>query len=60
MTGEEIVAFVIARWLADHAPTSIMLQLITLGQPVKKAEVLAIIRRYVDRSTENAAYRRHV
>ena len=57
MTTNEVPAFVISRWLADHDPTSIMLQLIVLGPPVQKRDVLAIVRRYIDRASENVGYR---
>lgn len=58
MTTQEVAAFVIYRWLAEHDAASIMLQLVCLGHPASKADVLAIIRGYVDISTENKGYRR--
>lgn len=58
MTAQQVAAFVISRWLAEHAPASIALQLVCLGHPLKNSDVLAIIRRYVDNTSENAGYRR--
>jgi hypothetical protein len=34
-----------------------MVGLICFGQPMRKADVLAIIRRYVDEQSENRGYR---
>jgi hypothetical protein len=57
MTAPEIASFVVSRWLLDHSPEGIMVGLICLGQPMRKADVLAIIRRYVDEQSENRGYR---
>lgn len=58
MTREEVITFVISRWLAEQPTSSIVVHLLCLGHPVSKADVLAIIRRYVDLSSENGEYRR--
>ncbi len=55
MTPREIGELIVQRWLAEHSPISIMLQLICLGAPVTRADVLAVIRAYVDHSSENLA-----
>jgi hypothetical protein len=56
MTAQEVAAFVVSRWLCDHDPQAIMCQLICLGVPLKKREILAIVRRYCDCQTENMDY----
>lgn len=53
MTSHELTLFVVTRWQADHCPTAIMFQLVCLGHPITKADVLRIVRKYVDRTTEN-------
>lgn len=58
MTAQEAVTFIVTRWLYDHAPAAIALQLLCLGCPMKKTEVLAVIRRYVDVASENTGYGR--
>ncbi len=58
MTPREIGAFIVQRWVADHSATSIMIQLICLGAPVTRADVLAVIRAYIDHSSENLFLRR--
>lgn len=52
MNNEQIRAFIVRRWRDDHDPTAIMMQLICLGAPVLKSDVLKTIRRYVDESDE--------
>ncbi len=58
MSAQEVAAFIVSRWTADHAPAAIMAQLICLGVPLKKAEILAIIRQYCYSQSENGSYRR--
>lgn len=58
MSAQETAAFIVSRWVADHAPAAIMIQLIMIGPPLKKSEILAIIRQYCDSQSENASYRR--
>lgn len=58
MTTQEVVTFIVTRWLYEHAPATIMLQLACLGYPARKQEVLSVIRRYVDVATENRGYGR--
>lgn len=58
MTAQEAVTFIVTRWLYEHAPAAIMLQLVCLGYPAHKREVLAVIRRYVDVASENTGYGR--
>lgn len=56
MTAQEVAKLVISRWLADQSPAAIMVRLICLGHPMTRADVLAIIRRYIDIATENSTY----
>ena len=56
MTAQEVAKLVISRWLADQAPSAIMVHLICLGHPMTRADILAIVRRYIDLSTENITY----
>lgn len=58
MTPREIGALIIERWRDEHSPIAIMMQLICLGVPTSKADVLAVIRAYVDHSSENLSVRR--
>lgn len=58
MTDDELATFVIRRWLDDHAPKAIMMQLVCLGRSVSKSDVLAVVRRYIDLQTENKTYTR--
>ena len=53
MTDNEAVARIVSAWLRDVPPLSIMMHLICLGYPVRKAEVMRVIKAYVDNSTEN-------
>lgn len=56
MSTKGVTTFIIGRWMMEHDVTAIMAQLITLGIPITKAEVLKIIRRYIDVSSENVGY----
>jgi hypothetical protein len=53
LTPREAGEFIVQRWRAEHWPSFIMVQLILLGAPVSKADVLAVIRAYVDHNSEN-------
>jgi hypothetical protein len=53
MTYHQAVSYVVAKWLQEHHPKQIMLCLVCLGYPIKTEDVMKIIRRYVDISTEN-------
>ncbi len=57
MDAQSVASFVVSRWTLGHTPESIMLQLVCLGRPMRKADVLVIIRRYVDSQTENTTYK---
>lgn len=53
MSEQEVASRIISAWLRDIPATAIMMHLICLGVPLKKADVLRIIKRYVDNQTEN-------
>lgn len=57
MTPREIGELIVQRWRMDHHPALIMMQCIALGAPLTRTEVMTVIRAYIDRSTENRAYR---
>lgn len=57
MSQEEAVQRIISAWMRDIPAQAIMMHLICLGMPVKKADVLEVIRRYVDSQTENKTLR---
>lgn len=56
MTDKEAAALIIQRWRMEHDAASIMVQLIVLGKPLKKADVLAVIRAWVASENENRTY----
>ena len=53
MTDHEAVARIVSAWMRDVPPVAIMMHLICLGYPVRKAEVLAVIKAYIDSESEN-------
>jgi len=53
MTPQEVADFVTRRWRDDHAPADIMRQLLGLGVPLLKSDILKIIRAYCALNTEN-------
>lgn len=53
MTYHQMVSYVVHKWLNEHPPKCIMLYLVCLGCPVTTKDVMVIIRKYVDISTEN-------
>lgn len=53
MSESEVAQRIISAWLRDVPATAIMMHLICLGVPLKKAQVLEVIKRYVDNQTEN-------
>jgi hypothetical protein len=55
MTPRETGELIVQRWRMEHDPTLIMMQCIALGSPLKRADVLAVIRAYIDGATENRA-----
>jgi septum formation topological specificity factor MinE len=57
MTPGEIGTLIIQRWRCETPAAAIMIQLICLGAPLKKKDVLAVIRRYVETNSENTTYR---
>lgn len=60
MTAQQIATFIIRRWMDDHAPQAIMMQLICLGHPMKKKDILYVIKRFVSECTENNTLKRKV
>lgn len=48
-----MVGYVVSKWLMGHPPKCIMLYLVCLGYPITTFEVMRIIRKYVDISSEN-------
>lgn len=54
MTYHQVVAYVVTKWMNEHPPKCIMLYLVCLGYPITTGDVMKIIRRYIDISTENA------
>lgn len=59
MTAQEAAAFIISRWRLEHSAEAIMMACVLTGAPLKKkAQILAVIRRYVEVNSENATYKR--
>ena len=50
-----MAAYILAGWLREVPAAAIIVNLICLGRPVKRADVLAVIRKYVDTQSENKA-----
>lgn len=55
MSEQEVTSRIISMWLRDVPAAAIMMHLICLGVPMRKADVLAVIRKYVDQQSENKA-----
>jgi len=53
MTDGEMNAYVISKWINEHAPLCIMVYLVCLGRPARKSEVMTIIKKYVEINNEN-------
>jgi len=53
MSESEVASRIISAWLRDVPATAIMMHLICLGVPLRKEQVLAVIKRYVDNQSEN-------
>lgn len=53
MSESEVTQRIISAWLRDIPASAIMMHLICLGVPLRKHQVLAVIKRYVDNQTEN-------
>ncbi len=59
MTAAEVAAFVITRWRLEHSIESIMIACIVCNTPIRlKSQVLAIVKAYIDDTTENHTYQR--
>lgn len=56
MTDKECATFIVTRWMLGHTPEAIMVALVCAGRPLKKAQILAIIRAYCGASSENSTY----
>lgn len=56
LTPNEVIAFVIKRWMLDHTPDAIMMALVCQGINLKKKEILVIIKRFIELNTENQTY----
>lgn len=52
MTPEEAASFIIKRWIDYHTPQAIMMQMICLGVPLTKREILKVIKLWVDLNDE--------
>jgi hypothetical protein len=57
MTDAEMARYVLAGWLREVPASSLMVNLICLGRPVKRVDILAVIRAYVDSESENRSPR---
>lgn len=55
--GDGVVEFIVMKWLDEYPPSAIMTQLLCLGAPRTKAQILTIIRLYIDQTTENHTYK---
>jgi hypothetical protein len=51
-------AFVIQRWTLDHDINHACVQALCLGMPMSRSDFIAIIRDYMDVSSENHTYGR--
>jgi hypothetical protein len=60
MTTGDLCGYVVGKWINGHAPASIDMYLVCLGQPATKHDVMKIIRAYVDLSTENKGLSKRV
>lgn len=61
MSRGEAVKLVMSKWLDPECyfnAHALLMQAICLGFPMRKAEVLEIVRRYCDQQTENRRYAR--
>lgn len=56
LTQRQAQTLIVQRWQLDHSVDAIMVALVMLGVPVKRRDILATIKRYVDQQTENQTY----
>ena len=61
LTQQEAVERILRVWLSrdgdDFNATLLMILIICLGLPVKRSDILRVVRAYVDAQTENHTYR---
>jgi hypothetical protein len=53
MTPRDVGEWIIARWRADDHPRMIVWQLAHTSAPLTRAEVMTIVRAYIDVESEN-------
>lgn len=58
LSPQQVASLIVCRWQLDHSVDAIMVALVMLGRPMKRREILEVIRRYVESNSENPTYRR--
>lgn len=58
MSPQQATRLIVTRWQLDHSVDAIMMALIMSGRPMKRLEILSVIRRYIDNQSENATYKK--
>lgn len=53
MSPREIGEWIVARWRADDPPILIVWQLAHTSAPMTRAEVMTVVRAYIDATSEN-------
>jgi hypothetical protein len=62
LNEDQVRIIILSAWLAGELEyfnaQALMMRAIVTGVPLKKADVLAIVRAYIDANTENEAWKR--